>query len=78
MDDLFFILDDFQVTQKFVDWLNDQNPHLKFSHNMDTKIIPFLDIEVYISDKLLLGMKLHRKPTDRNVYLQYSSFHPHF
>ena len=51
------------------------HPKLKFTHEISITTLPFFDVSVEIRlDKIFTIM--HRKPTDSNSYLHYTSCHP--
>ena len=59
----------------FLDWLNKQHPTIKFTAHFGRSNIPFLDTSVSIKDGHLVT-DLHRKPSDANMYLPFTSSHP--
>lgn len=63
---------------ELLDWvkfLNDSHISIKFTVELSSIEIPFLDTLVYI-DKNKLRTKLYKKPTDKKQYLHYHSEHP--
>ena len=63
--------------KQFLNVLNSQHPNAKFTVESmdDDKFLPFLDVEVKLVDD---GVEtwVHRKPTDTEVILNYSSLAP--
>ena len=51
------------------------HPSIKFTVEISTEKVPFLDVMVSLTHS---GLKtsLYRKPTDRPTYLNHNSFHP--
>ena len=60
---------------KFLDYLNNLVPTIKFTKEISTEQIAFLDVKVLIIDGNL-ETDLFSKPTDSHDYLLYSSAHP--
>ena len=62
--------------EQFTTRANSTHPSIKFTTEIPSTSLPFLDILVSVTDT---GIKtsLCRKPTDRPTYLMYCSFHPH-
>ena len=76
IDDIFFIWTrGKKKIQLFLKELNDFTPNLKFTHESNSKSIPFLDVNVKLVNGRLLT-DLYIKSTDRHQYLHYSSSHP--
>ncbi len=60
---------------RFHDFVNDLHPNIKVDLVFDKRAIRFLDLELYISDNLLL-YRIGFKPTDNHSILSPTSFHP--
>ena len=62
----------------FIDHLNSQHPHIKFTatYDINTRTIPFLDMQVSINEAGFVETDLYRKETTRCQYLLPSSCHP--
>ncbi|XP_041423534.1 uncharacterized protein LOC121395067 [Xenopus laevis] len=58
-----------------VEELNNADSPVKFTYCINPSKINFLDVEIMINDSKL-DYTLFRKPTDKNVLLDYSSCHP--
>lgn len=76
IDNIFIVFKEETQLQDFFIWLNDLDPNINFSSNSNKMEISFLDTIVYRSQNNSLGVKPFRKPTDRNTFLRYDSFHP--
>lgn len=80
-DDGFIIFDgeEDEIKQLF-EIANNIHPLIKFTHEISTKNIQFLDVTVYKGNRFyaenILDFKLYRKPTDNYQYLERSSAHP--
>ena len=76
IDDIFFIWTHGQEKwNSFFEYLNSFHNSIKFTSEISTQSVPFLDVEV----KLVEGKietDLYTKPTDCHNYLQWSSCHP--
>lgn len=55
-------------------YINSRLPSIKFSLEYSKDTVSFLDVSVNKSEQLLT--KVYRKQTDRNSFLDYSSYHP--
>ena len=76
-DDIFMIWIGGEESLKiFLDEINKVHDSIKFEAKYSRKKIDFLDTTVYITSEKKLATTLFRKPTDRNAYLHYSSYHP--
>ena len=77
IDDIFCIYPDTEMeAQRFVHYLNDQHPTIKFTAEISSDTVHFLDVKVTRSPDNHLHTDLYRKPTDVYRYLHYKSFHP--
>ena len=61
---------------KFKQQINEVHPSIKFDFNFFNKEINFLDTVVYKTQSGKLEIKLYRKESDRQAYLQRKSEHP--
>ena len=59
----------------FINYANNLHPALKFTYDISTDAITFLDISVSINGNSLTT-SVHYKPTDSHNYLHYGSSHP--
>ena len=76
IDDVFVIWHGTEVEAlSFVDWLNNQDPYLHFTHNMSREHLVFLDLDIKATEGRL-KTTTHFKPTARNTLLHFQSFHP--
>lgn len=76
IDDIFIIWTaSLKELETFTKEINSIHHSIKFEVQHSTKEINFLDTTAYIKDKKLLT-KLYRKPTDRQLYLHNTSYHP--
>ncbi|XP_054853294.1 uncharacterized protein LOC129341953 [Eublepharis macularius] len=75
LDDLFFVLHNKEVVQEFCHWLDQRDENIGFTWNSDEKEINFLGITVFKSQDNKLEVRPYNKPTDRNSYLSFDSYH---
>ena len=61
---------------KFFDEINTLHPSIKFDCKFSQNKINFLDTYVILNKDGTLKTALYTKPTDRNAYLHFSSYHP--
>ena len=73
IDDVFFIWDELD---KWLTFLNNAHPTIKFTSNSSTEQINFLDTWVRIDWNNKLYTDLYTKPTISHSYLRYDSAHP--
>ena len=77
IDDIFMIwtegLDNLKI---FIDYLNNIHSTIKFTSSHSFTNIPFLDVNVSLTDDGSLSTDLYTKPTDKHQHLLYSSCHP--
>ena len=76
IDDLFFVFSaNSEMLQEFMVYMNSRLPSIKFTLEASLESVTFLDVCV---KKTTRGLQttVYRKPTDRNNYLHYSSYHP--
>ena len=77
IDDIFMIwtegLDNLKI---FVDYLNSIHPTIKFTSSHSATNVPFLDVNVSLTNDGNICTDLYTKPTDKHQHLLYSSCHP--
>ena len=61
--------------QKFIPYLNNIHPKIKFTHESSETSITFLDTTVKIDSDRKLYTTLFEKPTDTHLYLHHTSAH---
>ena len=61
---------------KFIDHLNNCHQSFKFTHEISSSSVNFLDTTVCKSAQDNLYTTLYSKPTDSHMYLHYTSSHP--
>ena len=65
------------VLTDFLDFVSNFHPSIKFTREISSTSLPFLDINVSINaDSRHLSTSVFYKPTDSHTYLCYSSSHP--
>ena len=77
IDDIFIIwTHGSEELEQFTTRANSTHPSIKFTTELSSTSLPFLDVLVCVTD---IATKTSRyiKPTDRHTYLMYCSFHPH-
>ena len=75
IDDVFCIFSGSQEQLlEFQSYINSRLPTIKFTLEQSQQSIPFLDVTVNKSD--YLETRVYRKKTDRNSFLDFSSYHP--
>ena len=76
-DDIFLIWTDGEESLKhFIKEINQVHSSIKFECNYSTQRINFLDTYVTLNPNGSLTTSLYSKPTDRNAYLHFLSYHP--
>ena len=65
-----------QEASEFVDWLNTLNPNLNFTFEWSDESINYLDVTLVMQDGKLETDR-HVKPTNPQLFLHFSSNHPH-
>ena len=76
-DDIFMIWTGGEIAlKKFLEEVNKLHHSIKFESKYSRERIDFLDTTVNITSERTLATTLYRKPTDRNAYLHYNSYHP--
>ena len=77
IDDIFFIWKkDLPNILNFIENINNQHPSIKLTFTYSLSSIDFLDTTVYFNENGDLHTKIHSKPTNKNLILHYSSYHP--
>ena len=77
IDDIFAIwTHGIEKLQKFITYINNFHPTIKFDHTYSYKSVSFLDTTIYINSNNKLESDLYIKPTDRTLLLHQNSFHP--
>ena len=77
IDDIFCIYPGNEAdAQDFLLFLNSYHNTFKFTADISTNTVNFLDVTVKVNDTGLLTTTLYCKPTDTYRYLHYKSFHP--
>ena len=78
LDDIFFTWSGSESQlREFHEFMNHSNEHLKFSMEIDSHKMNFLDILI-VRDGNTVKTDLYRKSTDRNSLLHGDSYHPRF
>jgi hypothetical protein len=76
IDDVFAIwTHGIEKLQKFLSYINNFHPTIKFDYTYSYKSANFLDTTVYINPNNKLESDLYIKPTDRTLLLHQNSFH---
>lgn len=69
-----------QDLEKFIEYLNEMHPTIKFTYECSDKSVDFLDLTIYRGDRYKTSQHLDIKPffkkTNKFQYLEYSSAHP--
>uniref|UniRef100_A0A803TIM4 Reverse transcriptase domain-containing protein n=1 Tax=Anolis carolinensis TaxID=28377 RepID=A0A803TIM4_ANOCA len=76
IDDIFIVFKTTEAAVGFSNWINTIHTSIKFTSHLNLSHINFLDVTVYKHHNKLL-VKNFRKPSDKNSFLHYNSFH-HF
>lgn len=77
IDDCLCIFTNRTKVYDFLEWLNNIHPSIFFTLKSNPNKTHFLDTIVYRSKNNTLAVKPYTKPTDRNNYLHFGSFHKH-
>lgn len=75
IDDCFCVFTDPLVLDQFMDWMNQIHPSIEFTVEGSTSEAHFLDMFVFKDIENKLAIRPFIKPTDRNNYLHFSSYH---
>ena len=81
IDDIFVIwMGTEQQFLEFMDKLNSIHTSIKFTYECSENEITFLDVTLYKGERfketLILDIKTHIKPTNKQLYVHASSYHP--
>jgi len=77
IDDIFLIWEhSLDELHTFLEHLNTCHPTIKFTHELSTDSVNFLDTTVHTDNDGGLYTDLYCKPTDSHNYLRYESAHP--
>lgn len=77
LDDIFMVWDhSLESLHSFIDALNSFHPSIKFTCNISTKKVNFLDVTVSKSENLNFVTDVYVKCTNVHQYVEYSSCHP--
>ena len=77
LDDIFVVWDhSIESLHSFIDALNSFHPSIKFTYNISTKTVNFLDVTVSKSVNLEFVTNAYVKSTNVHQYVEYSSCHP--
>lgn len=75
IDDCFCVFTDPDSVNEFLSWLNAIHETITFTMEGESQHVYFLDTTVFHNEDDVLGVKPFVKPTDRNTYLHFRSFH---
>ena len=76
IEDIFFVwVEEKDILVSFLERLNNFHPSLKFTYDLSTDKINFLDVTVKVEEGKI-SADLYCKPTDGHQYLHYQSCHP--
>ena len=77
IDDIFLIWKgDKDSLIDFLDCLNNVVPSIKFTHEISTDSVNFLDTTVLKDGQGYINTDVYQKPTDTHPYLHWTSAHP--
>ena len=77
IDDIFLIWKgDKDSLIDFLDYLNNVVPSIKFTHEISTDSVNFLDATVLKDEQGYINTDVYQKPTDTHPYLHWTSAHP--
>ena len=77
IDDIFLIWKgDIDSLTEFIDHLNNAAPSIKFTHEISTNSVNFLDTTVLKDRQGNISTEVYQKPTDTHPYLHWTSAHP--
>jgi hypothetical protein len=81
IDDIFVIwLGSHEQLTTFITLINQVHPTIKFTYEYSDTELTFLDVTVYkgpqFNDTGLLDVKTHIKPTNKQLYIHRTSYHP--
>ena len=81
IDDIFLIwTSTMELLLDYMSRINSTHHTIKFTHECDLKEITFLDVTLYKGQRFqesgILDVKTHIKPTNKQLYIHASSYHP--
>ena len=77
IDDVFMIWNHgVDQLHAFLEFINNQRPTIKFTHEFSPTKVNFLDVTVILDENRRLRTDLYSKPTDSHQYLHNTSCHP--
>ena len=77
IDDIFLIWKgDIDSLTEFIDHLNNAAPSIKFTHEISTNSVNFLDTTVLKDRQGNISTDVYQKPTDTHPYLHWTLAHP--
>ena len=77
LDDIFMVWDhSIESLHSFIAALNSFHPSIKFTYNIPTKNVNFLDVTISKSENLEFVTNIYVKSTNVHQYVEYSSCHP--
>ena len=74
VDDIFAVFDCKEKCNKFFDYINNLHPNLKFTVEYPNGSLPFLDVDIKLGTTI--ETRVHRKPTNTGVILNFNSIAP--
>ena len=74
VDDIFAIFDNSDHCTKFLDLLNCQHNNIKFTVELPSDTIPFLNVKIRLN-KTGIDTWVYRKPTKTNLILNFNVSH---
>ena len=75
VDDCLILFEDINDVDRFFNYANTWHPNIKFTKEIGYKNLPFLDINIDISNNILIT-DVYRKPTYTSLILNYKSLCP--
>ena len=75
VDDIFAVFDNSDHCTKFLDLLNSQHNNIKFTVELPSDTIPFLDVEIRLNETGI-DTWVYRKPTNTNLILNFNALCP--
>ena len=77
IDDIFLIWkEDIDSLTEFINHLKNGAPSIKFTHEISTNLVNFLDTTVLKDRQGNISTGVYQKPTDTHPYLHWTSAHP--
>ena len=75
VDDIFAVINNSDHCTKFLDLLNSQHNNIKFTVELPSDTIPFLDVEIRLNETGI-DTWVYRKPTNTNLILNLNALCP--